>query len=352
MRRLFPPRSQTPQGQPPRLSKGWRGVNVLTAGGELRLKRRYRWAKGEGGLCPADAVLGIDQNSTSPGAKQLCCLIGMGQNFRQGSADLKKVGGLSLSKEKLRQVVEAEAKQVRKVRDSGALPASWSAKQAKLPDGTSRVYVGVDGVMAPTVTQAEKDKRRRQHITRRQQRGKAGLGNARPLPPAKAGTDEKFKEMKIGTFYDQDKLRRHVFATEEPCRDFGPLLGAHARQIGLAEADQVLGRVDGAVWIYRQVCLALLFIHGRARARHGPLLSGGRHEGGGGVGDGAAEPGQGVGRGGDAGDDRGDAEAGAVGQQEREPAGVAWVPRGASGHVGLRRGVACGPGHRQRADGS
>lgn len=234
---------------------------MLTAGGELRLQRRYRWAKGRGGLCPADAVLGIDEQCISPGARQLCCLMGMGQNFRQAGVDLKKVGGLSLSKERLRGVVEAEARQVRKVRDSGALPARWSAKRAKLPDGSSRVYVGVDGVMAPTVTQAEKAKRRQKHLTRRQQRGKAGLGNAKPLPPAKAGTDEKYKEMKIGTFYDQDKTRRHVFATEEPSRDFGPLLGAHARQIGLEEADQVLGRVDGAVWIYRQLCRTLLFIH-------------------------------------------------------------------------------------------
>lgn len=206
-------------------------------------------------------MLGIEEQTISPGARQLCCLVGIGQNFQQAAVDLKKVGGLSLSKEKLRQVVEAEAGEVRQARDSGSLPASWSAREAKLPDGTTRVYVGVDGVMAPTVTQAEKDKRRRKHITRRQQRGKAGVGNAKPLPPGKAGTDEKFKEMKIGVCYDQDKTHRHVFATEEASRDFAPLLATHARLIGLAEADEVLGRIDGAVWIYQQICLALLFIH-------------------------------------------------------------------------------------------
>ena len=236
-------------------------MTVQTAAGEFRLFRRYRWAAKQGGGYAADAVLGIEQDTLSPGARELCCLMGVGQNFRQASEDLKKVGGLSLSKEKLRQVVEGEAQAMRKQRDAGALPASWSAGQAKLPDGTTRVYVGVDGVMAPTVTQAEKDQRRRRHITRRQQRGRAGVGNAKPLPPAKAGSDEKFKEMKIGVFYDQTKTFRHVFATEEPSRDFAPLLATHARQIDLAAADQVLGRIDGAVWIYRQVCQALLFIH-------------------------------------------------------------------------------------------
>lgn len=190
----------------------------------------------------------------------MCCLMGMGENFRQAGVNLKKLAGLSVSKEKLRQVVETEAARVRQVRDSRSLAASWSASEAKLPDGKTRTYIGVDGVMAPTVTQVEKDKRRQQHVTRRQQRGKAGLDNARPLPPPKAGTDEKFKEMKIGVFYDQAKERRHVFATEETSKDFAPLLATHARLIGLENAQETLGRVDGAVWIYQQVCLALLSI--------------------------------------------------------------------------------------------
>jgi hypothetical protein len=233
---------------------------VLTAAGELRLLRRYRWAKGPGGVCPADRRVGIEQQTISPGARELCCLMGLAENFAQASVDLKKVGGLSASKEKLRQVVEAEAGRVRQVRDSGALPASWSASQAKPPDGTSRVYVGIDGVMVPTVTQAEKRKRRQKHVARRQQRGKAHRGNSKPLPPAKAGSDERFKEMKIGVFYDQDKSHRHVFATEDPSKDVAPLLASHAGQVRLKEADQTLGRIDGAVWIYRQTCLGLLFI--------------------------------------------------------------------------------------------
>jgi len=144
------------------------------------------------------------------------------------------------------------------VRDTGQLPASWSADQAKLPGGTTRVYAGIDGVMAPTVTQVEKDKRRQKHITRRQQRGKAGIANTKELPAAKAGSDEKYKEMKIGVFYDQDKSHRHAFATENPAEDFAPLLAGHARLIGFERADETIGLIDGAVWIYTQMCLGLL----------------------------------------------------------------------------------------------
>lgn len=231
---------------------------MLTAGGEVRLKRKYFWSSDSGGIYPADALVGVEQSNVTPGARQLCSLMAIGQDFDQSARDLQRVGGLSVSTEWLRNITETEGKQVRKVRDSGELPAAWSADQAKLPDGRSRIYGGVDGVMAPTVTQVEKDKRRQQHATRRQQRGKAGVGNTKELPPPKPGSDERFKEMKIGIFYDQDKTHRHAFATEALSKDFAPLLGNYSKQIGFERADQTICLFDGATWIYRQVCLGLL----------------------------------------------------------------------------------------------
>ena len=242
-------------------SKGLRPVDVLSAGGEIRLSRQYRWKKDVGGLCPADGAIGIGQSNVSPGARELCCLMGLSSDFEQARSDLKRVGGLVLSKERLRQVTEGEAANARKLRDDGRLPAAFCAQDAKLADGTTRLYVGVDGVMTPAVTQAEKDKRRRKHMTARQQRGKAGIGNLKPLPPAKPGSDEKYKEKKIGVIYNQDKTLRHVFATDSTAKDFGPLLASHARAVGLEKADQTICLIDGAAWIYRQVCQALLFIH-------------------------------------------------------------------------------------------
>jgi hypothetical protein len=233
---------------------------VLSAAGEVRLERKYFWGKQAGGYYPGDALAGVEQSNVTPGARQLCCLMGIGQDFDQSRRDLKRVGGLSVSKEWLRQITEGEGDRVRQVRDSGELPAAWSADQAKLSDGRTRVYGGVDGVMAPTVTQAEKLKRRQQQVIRRQQRGKAGVGNTKDLPAPRPGTDERFKEMKIAVFYDQDKTRRHVLATEKLSKDFAPLLAAHARQIGFERADETICLFDGAVWIYQQVCLALLFL--------------------------------------------------------------------------------------------
>lgn len=225
----------------------------------MRLVRRYCWGRGRGGICPADMLLGVSDSDVTPGARELCCLVGIGQDFAQGTLDLKKIGGLSVSKERLRQIVEGEARRVRKQRDSGTLPAAWSALSLQQSEGVvPRLYCGVDGVMSPTVTQIEKDKRRQKHIARRQQRGQTGVGNLKPLPPIKPGSDEGFKEMKIGLFYDQDKTHRHVLATEQVSKDFAPLLSGYAKQIGFERAGQSIALFDGAIWIYQQVCLALL----------------------------------------------------------------------------------------------
>jgi hypothetical protein len=51
-----------------------------------------------------------------------------------------------------------------------------------------------------------------------------------------------------------------VFATEQLSKDFGPLLASYARQIELEKADQTICLFDGAVWIYQQVCQALLYV--------------------------------------------------------------------------------------------
>jgi hypothetical protein len=110
--------------------------------------------------------------------------------------------------------------------------------------------------MAPTVTRAEKDKRRQAHAVRRQQRSAAGVGNAKPLPAARPGSDEKYREMKIGIFYDQDKTHRHAFATAGKSDGFAPLLTAYAAQVDFTRAARQVSLTDGAKWIVAQLCLA------------------------------------------------------------------------------------------------
>ena len=243
--------------------KGTHPRQVISAGGHVELSRRYFWAKGKAGVYPVDQALGIDRDGPiTPGAVQMMVRMGIVGDFRQGAADLKQIGGVTVSREKLRQVVEGEGESAQQTRVSGAVSASWSEKDAVVEDppgkGKTRLYVGSDGVFVPTVTQVEKDKRRKAQGVRRQRRSATGVGNTRELPPARPGTEEKSREMKIGVLYDQDKKHRHVFATEKPCENFGPLLKTFADQVGFDRADQTISLSDGAKWIYTQVCSALL----------------------------------------------------------------------------------------------
>ena len=233
--------------------KGVRPLAVLSAAGELVLARRYYWGEGAGGLYPSDARAGIEASVVTAGAREVCCLMGLASDFRTAAANLKRVGGLAVCPERLRQVVEKEAAAVAARRDCGVVGASWSAKTHDLEKG--RLYVGVDGLLVRTVTAAEKDKRRKSHAARRRSRGRRGVQNARPLPDPRPGTDQTFKEVKFGVFYDQPKEHRHALATAGDAAGMGRLLRLHGSQVGLdhAKVKQRLALTDGAPWIARQL---------------------------------------------------------------------------------------------------
>jgi hypothetical protein len=211
-----------------------------------------------------DQAAGIDAGCVSPGAREVLCRLGMVEDFENAAKDARRIGNLPVGRERLRQIVEAEGQAVTRMRNAGDLPAVWPASSDDIrvgPGGPTRIYEGTDGVMAPTVTQAEKDKRRKAHSVRRQQRSATGVGNTRELAPARPGSDEGYKEMKIGVFYDQAKKHRHAFVTQGGSEAYGPLLKEYARQVRFDEADEQLSLVDGAKWIAKQVCLALVLLH-------------------------------------------------------------------------------------------
>jgi hypothetical protein len=188
----------------------------------------------------------------------------MVQDFRQAAEDAKRIGNIAVCKEKLRQLVEGEAGAITRGRNGGTIKAAWSSVDAKVKTeaGTvlTRVYAGADGVMAPMVTAAEKEKRRKNQAIRRQQRSASGVDNTKALPPLRPGSDERFKEMKIGLFYDQPKEHRHVFVTEGNHEVFGKLLKEHAAQVGFEQAEQSISLTDGAKWIASQIVQVLLLI--------------------------------------------------------------------------------------------
>ena len=190
----------------------------------------------------------------------VCRLNQAARCFAKAADNLARTAQLRLSRETLRQVVIAEGKAVQAAEKDGRLVLSWDAGACFIPDehgqstAATRVYLGVDGVMVPTVTQAEKDLRRAAIRAKRRRRAR----KRQPLPRARLGSDQSFKEFKIVTFYDEPCAHRLVLLTRGPCAQAGRLMRRTAGLIHLEKAQDKVAVVDGAEWIRKQMTLQSL----------------------------------------------------------------------------------------------
>jgi hypothetical protein len=141
---------------------------------------RTRWLDAQQGSdCPLDRLIDESEATVSVRVRQLSCREGgNARSFARGRENLKHVGQIDLGEELFRQLVESEGKAVLKASAQEQLERDWSASacKAKTPQGqeTTKLYVSADGVLVPTITQAEKDKRRKadpliQYVASRQE---------------------------------------------------------------------------------------------------------------------------------------------------------------------------------------
>ena len=115
-----------------------------------------------------DRWLGIADRRVSVAARELCCRATLdGASFRRAAANLARLGQITVSAERLREIVETEGRAVLAARHSGALGPGWTAAECAVrPGGPTRVILGSDGVMVPLVS-AEEKRRRRENARRR-----------------------------------------------------------------------------------------------------------------------------------------------------------------------------------------
>jgi hypothetical protein len=177
------------------------------------------------------------------------------RNFDKAAENLQRAAQLGLSGEFLRQVVEGEGKAVHKAAAAGQLPLDWDYRDCAAHDkdgketGKTRVYLGSDGVKVPVVTQSEKDARRGKIKAKRRRCGK----KCRPLPRPRAGADQRYKEFKIVTYYDELQEHRLVSVTRGDCEVAGRLMRRDGGRVGMDKADDKVAVVDGADWIKNQM---------------------------------------------------------------------------------------------------
>jgi hypothetical protein len=212
----------------------------------VNVNRIYWWSAEEGRDDTIDRLIGIAAGKISVGVRKMCCRVAISQQgFAKSSEHLKDLAQLSISYERLRQIVEAEGQLVLKIQHKGLLASEFSAEDCKTsPEGPKRLYVGTDGVMVPMVTEAEKNKRRKARGPKR-----AG-GKRRRMHK---GADNAYKEFKIATFYNESNEHRQVIATSGNHEVLGRLLRREAKGLKMTDADQKIAVADGAEWIRKQL---------------------------------------------------------------------------------------------------
>lgn len=256
-KRLFPPTDRK-SGQ--RLqSKGRDDTSVLTVNGRVRLCRRRYSSPATGSVTPLDALLDVAQASLTVGVRELACRLNQAsRSFDKAADNLARAAQVTLSGELLRQVVEAEGRAVLQAQQSGALAIGWTAADCRVPalantptasTPATRLYLGCDGVKVPLVTDTEKQTRRQRLKQKRRRRGV----KCRPLAKAKGGADQRYKEFKIVTFYDEKQEHRHVAVTQGDHQVAGELMRRDAGRLRLDLADDKVAVVDGAPWIKNQM---------------------------------------------------------------------------------------------------
>jgi len=112
----------------------------------------------------------------------------------------------------------------------------------------SRVYVGIDGFMLPTVTEAEMEKRY-QKARQRRKGLKRRRSPRRPKLLRHRGADQRYKEMKLVTIYDQEKEKRLTRVTRHGVDKAARMLRQMREDVHLRRADQIAAVADGAEWI-------------------------------------------------------------------------------------------------------
>lgn len=254
-KRLFPPPDHPKTGKPLQ-NKGPEERSVLTVNGRLTLSRRRYAAPGADSTHPLDVWLDADEASFTLGVRELACRLNLAsRNFDKAADNLARAAQIRLCGESLRQLVEGEGRAVQKAAQAGQLPLDWQAgdcvahDQDGNPTNQTRVYLGSDGVKVPLVTAAEKQARRAKVKVKRRRCGK----KCRPLPRAKAGADQRYKEFKIVTLYDDLQEHRLVTVTRGDHAVAGRLMRRDAGRVRLDQADDKVAVVDGADWIKNQI---------------------------------------------------------------------------------------------------
>jgi hypothetical protein len=199
-----------------------------------------------------DRLVDETETAVSVGVRQLCCREGtQARSFARGRENLKHAAQLHVGEELFRQIVESEGQAVLRAGECAQLELDWSGRDclATTPQeqATTRLYVSADGVLVPTITRAEKDKRRATAKRWRQDTPRKQRGKLKRLGAVKQGSDQRYKQIYVTVIHDQDQAHRLVGVTRKQVPGLQRLLKRDGERVGLLSARERVGIIDGAV---------------------------------------------------------------------------------------------------------
>jgi hypothetical protein len=216
---------------------------VLTINGRIQLQRQWWHGAQLGSIAPADEILDRHGATITPGVLELACRENLSAtSFAKAAANLARTAQLTLSAETLRREVEAAGRRALAAQEAGQIGTAWKAADC----------------MVPTITEAEKLKRRATVKAKRRRCGK----KRKPLPPRKHGADQAWKEFKVVYFYSEDMRHQHMAFTHRNHEAAGKLMRREADRLQFRQAAQRVAVVDGATWIRDQMQLHLAELDG------------------------------------------------------------------------------------------
>ena len=232
--------------------------SMLSCNGRVELRRR-RFGNARGATdVVVDDLIDLAGSGVSLAVREMCCRIATDSgSFARAAANLDRLAQVRLSDEKLRQLAESEGRAVLAWHEHEQLEFDFDVGKCltdQTGDGSicSRIYVGIDGFMIPMVTDAEAGRRFEKAVARRKTL-KRNRGNRRQKLKRRPGADQRYKEMKLVTIYDQYKTKRLVRATRLGVKQAGRLVRDMSADVKLKSAGQVVAVTDGAEWIARLI---------------------------------------------------------------------------------------------------
>jgi len=209
----------------------WVPRTLITRHGERTFCRRYYYCSGcRRGFAPLDRQLGLTREATTPTVRRFAAQLAAHLPFAEAALTLSELTGIEVGASTVERCALAAGRALRRAQDERAARHRAGAGP-QVERKPTRLYVSVDGIMAPLRDPWRRDRSAGELVCRFAECKTAVVYEARPGPRG-----------------DEGVLRRAYVATFEKVEVFGPLVSTLAHQCGVHFAREVVFLADGQAY--------------------------------------------------------------------------------------------------------